>query len=194
MSAFEYVMVLVSIVVGLGVTHILGAVGTAIHRLRGTGEPIRLDLAYMTWIAFVFVWLVEFWWWEFKLADLVTEWTFAFYLFIVGYSVTLFLLAVVLVPRDMEGMRDSREHFLAIRGWFFGLLLLANAIDVADTFLKGADWGSRPVYVAYIALTVVVCLIGIRATSQRTQTAIALVLFGAQLIFPFTEMGVLGNW
>ena len=33
MDSFEYIMVLVSIVVGLGITHILSSIGSAIHRI-----------------------------------------------------------------------------------------------------------------------------------------------------------------
>lgn len=45
MSGFEYAMVLVSIIIGLGVTHILTSLGSAVHRLRGHGKPLRLELA-----------------------------------------------------------------------------------------------------------------------------------------------------
>ena len=61
---------------------------------------------------FLFIWLVSFWWWEFKFQDLDVEWSFGLYLFIVSYAMWLFVLAVVLVPDDMEGMRDSFEYFL----------------------------------------------------------------------------------
>lgn len=40
MGAFEFVMVLVSVAIGLGLAHILAALGTAVPRLRGHGPPI----------------------------------------------------------------------------------------------------------------------------------------------------------
>ena len=43
MDSFEYIMVLVSIVIGLGITHILSSIGSAIHRknygITGSVEP-----------------------------------------------------------------------------------------------------------------------------------------------------------
>ena len=63
MNAFDYAMVLISIIVGLGITHILSNLGTAVPRLRHHGPAIRLECNYLVWIAFVFSWLVNFWWW-----------------------------------------------------------------------------------------------------------------------------------
>ena len=70
MNAFDYAMALISIIVGLGITHILSNLGTAVHRLRHHGPAIRLESNYLAWIAFVFCWLVNFWWWEFKWSEL----------------------------------------------------------------------------------------------------------------------------
>ena len=73
MSTFEYAMVLISIIVGLGITHILSNLGTAVHRLRHHGPAIRLESNYLAWIAFVFSWLVNIWWWEFKWSELAAD-------------------------------------------------------------------------------------------------------------------------
>lgn len=50
MDQFEYVMALVSVVVGLGLTHILSALGAGVHRLRGHGAPIKLEPIYLLWV------------------------------------------------------------------------------------------------------------------------------------------------
>ena len=91
MGTFEYVMALVSIVVGLGLTHILKALGAAIHRLKKHDEPVRLEAVYLLWIAFVLIWLVSFWWWEFKFKTIDLQWTFESYLFVLFYAIVLFL-------------------------------------------------------------------------------------------------------
>lgn len=158
MSAFEYVMVLVSIVIGLAITHLLVAFSAAIHRLRGHGDPIRLEPVYLLWIGFVLIWLVSFWWWEFKLQDVGIQWSYGIYLFIVAYAVSLFLLAAILVPKGMEGVNDSYEFFMEGRKWYFGALLFVLGLDVMDTFLKGFDWGIRPaVLIQYVLIATAGC-------------------------------------
>ena len=104
MTAFEYVMVLVSIIIALAIAHLLTAISASIHRLRGQGERIELDAVYILWIGYVLIWLISFWWWEFKFQDVIAEWSYGLYLFIVIYSILLFMLAAVLVPHRMQGL------------------------------------------------------------------------------------------
>ncbi|MFO7587472.1 MAG: hypothetical protein R6X22_05310 [Gemmatimonadota bacterium] len=107
MGAFEYVTVLVSIVIGLAITHLLNALAAGVHRLRGHGEPLRLEAVYLLWVGTLLTWLVSFWWWEFKFQEIEPEWSFGLYLFVISYTVALFLLAAVLVPNRLAGVVDS---------------------------------------------------------------------------------------
>ncbi len=194
MGSFEYVMVLVSIVIGLGVTHILTALGSAVHRLRGHGPPIRLEATYLLWVGFVLIWLISFWWFEFKFQSIDIEWTFGLYVFVIFYAILLFLMAVVLVPYRMEGVTDSYEYFMAGRPWFFGALFLTNAVDVVDTFLKGADWGLRPIFLTQVAIWVLACVVGVLSERRSVQLGTAATVFTLQLVYAFQELGILGSW
>jgi hypothetical protein len=51
MGQFEYVMVLVSIIVGLGIAHILLGIGGIIDRLSRKDDRLELSLAHFTWLA-----------------------------------------------------------------------------------------------------------------------------------------------
>ena len=106
MGTFEYAMVLVSIIIGLALTHVLSALGAAVHRLRGHGDPIRLESVYLFWVGYVLIWLVSFWWWEFRFQALKVEWTYGLYLFLILYATILFLIIVILIPSRMVGIRE----------------------------------------------------------------------------------------
>ncbi|MGW8282088.1 MAG: hypothetical protein ACWGON_02205 [Gemmatimonadota bacterium] len=194
MSSFEYVMVLVSIVIGLAITHILTALASAIHRLQGHGEPLRLDPVYLLWIGYVLTWLVSFWWWEFKFQELADEWSFGLYLFIIMYAVSLFLLAAILVPHRMAGIRDSYQYFMEGRRWFFGASLVAIGMDVIDSFLKSAEWGMRPEFLVQTTFFASAAIVGIVSNRRSVQLGAAIVAFAVQLIYMFSEVGVLGSW
>ncbi len=194
MSSFEYVMVLVSIVVGLAITHVLSALAAAIHRVRGHGEPVRLDAVYLLWVAYVLTWLVSFWWFEFKFQEVHTEWSYGLYLFILVYAIGLYMLATILVPRGLNGVSDSYEYFMAGRKWFFGTFLALQAWDVADSFLKGAAWGARPAYFLVLGVYVSAGIAGMaskRRAVQRLAPASALTVY---VFFTFVDTGVLGAW
>jgi hypothetical protein len=194
MSAFEYAMVLISIVVGLAITHILAGLGSAVQRLRGGGPPIRLEGTYLSWVAVIFVWLVFFWWWEFKWSELAPEFGLGLFLFLVLYAVSLFLLSVVLVPHRLAGVADSWEYFLSIRPWFYGGLLLVNAIDLADSFMKGVAWGSRWSGLAYWAAVTSAGVIGLTTTRRAVHTGLAITLLIWNVLLTFYENAILGAW
>ncbi|MEQ9569627.1 MAG: hypothetical protein RLN75_05510 [Longimicrobiales bacterium] len=194
MSSFEYVMVLVSIVIGLAITHVLTAFAAAVHRLRGHGEPIRLEAVYLLWTGYVMTWLVSFWWWEFKYQELDIEWSYGLYLFIITYAVSLFLMAAVLVPKGMERVSDSYAFFMEGRKWFFGAHLFVISVDIVDTFLKGAEWGLRPSVLSQYAVVIVASIVGIVSERRRVQVGAATAAFASQLIYMFQDLGVLGSW
>lgn len=137
MDQFEYVMVLVSIIVGLGVAHLLLGIGGIIDRISGKKETLELSVAHAAWLVGVFGWLVLFWWWEFRFSTRVTEWTVHLYFFLVLYAVTLFLMCVVLVPRTWDGVSSLKDYFLRRRVWFYSLYLFGTLIDIGDSYLKG---------------------------------------------------------
>ncbi len=192
MDPFEYIMVLVSIIVGLGVTHILAAIGSAIHRIRGHGVHIRLELTYLCWVGTIFIWLITFWWWEFKFSKLDIEWTLGLYLFIIGYAVCLYLTSVVLVPSRMEGVDDSYEYFLKGRKWFFSLMTLVVLFDIVDTYLKGPNRILQINYVVQIFLLLALCVTGAFSKSRQLQLVTAVTFFLVQLVYLFVELRQLG--
>jgi hypothetical protein len=194
MSAFEYAMVLISIIIGLGVTHILSSLGTAVHRLRGHGKPLRLELNYLVWVGFIFSWLVQFWWWEFKWTTLGTDIDFRLYSFLVLYAVSLFMQAVILVPHHLAVVDDSWEYFLSIRPWFYGGLMALNVLDLTDTFMKGWDWGSRGSYMWFWLAVAACAAIGLLTTRRSVHLAMGLLLLAWTNALAFYEMFVLGRW
>lgn len=191
METFEYVMVLVSIIIGLALTHILTALGGAVQRLRGHGPPIRLEATYLLWVGFVLIWLVSFWWWEFRFQELQIEWTFGLYLFIILYAIWLFLLSVVLVPSGMEGLDESYGYLMSVRRWFFGALFGALVLDTVDTFVKGVDWGVRPIFLVQTAVLLGACVVGVTTENRRIQLGAVTVAFTMQVVYMFLELDIL---
>lgn len=138
MSLFEYVMIPPAIVLGLAMTHLLSGAGRVVHRLAGHGSPVTLDWIHLLWVAHIFGWMVLFWWFSFAWQT-SSEWSFAVFLFLVIYAVAMYLMCVVLVPWDLERVRDFASYFMTLRRWFFGGLIALILIDLIDTAAKGLD-------------------------------------------------------
>lgn len=194
MDRFEYVMVLVSIIVGLSIAHVLVGVGGVVDR-KASGPPLRLGAAHGAWLAFVFIWTIQFWWWEFRLSELVEEWTLGLYLFLVGYAVVLFLLAVILVPRTWEGVDDLDTYFLQRRVWFYWGLAIATVIDVIDGLFKGgaayvADTGAW-IRVLWI-VTAIACVVGLTSDKLRYHRLAGGASLASQILSGFEDLPTLG--
>lgn len=194
MGQFEYVMALISIVVGLGLTHILSALGVAIHRLRGHGPPIKPEPIYLIWVLTILMLLVSFWWWEFKLQETEIAWSFPVYLFLIAYAITFYLVAVILVPERMEGVEDSFAYFLSIRHWFLGMLLANQMIDIYDTALKGLAWLSRPSYLPQAAIYCAIYIAGMVTKRRPVHLALAIIYLTMNVIWILIDANVLGSW
>ena len=195
MDQFEYVMVLISIIIGLGIAHILLGIGGIIDRVTGRAESLELSLAHAAWLCACFGWMVLFWWWEYRFASRVADWTVGLYFFLVLYAVTLFLISVVLVPRTWDGVRSLKEYFLERRVWFYGLYLSANVLDVMDSYLKGGmSYLMEDVGVFGWGLTVVaipVCIIGIRTRNITFHNYVSVVFMLWQYLLGFGALPAL---
>lgn len=193
MSPFEYVMVLVSIVIGLAITHVLTAIAEGIHRLRGHGEPLRLDPVYLLWVGYILVWLVSFWWYEFNFQAFRDQWTFGLYLFVISFAILLFLLAAILVPHRLSGVQDSYRYFMEGRRWFFGANIVAVIFDVFDTLLKGAGYSALPAAMWSAPVYLLASFAGLLSNSRMAQLLAAAASFTLQMVYMFQQLGVLGG-
>jgi len=157
-------MVLTSIIIGLGITHILVGIGAVIERITGHGRRLRLSWAHGAWLGVLFVWMILFWWWQFRLLGLLKVWTLGHYFFIISYAVLLFLLAVILIPRDWAAIDSLDDYFLSKRRWFYAMFLMASAADLLDSFLKGG-WqyvlGTGVMALILSVTPVPVCIVGV---------------------------------
>lgn len=167
MTEFEYLAVLVSLILGLGITHLLSGVGRMIHR-RGL---YRLDAAHILWTAATF-WILILNWWVFFESRRFEEWSFSLFLIVIVWAVVFFLMAVVLFPPDMSEGEDYAVVFERNRTWFLGLFVASSLSDMALTASRG-DIFDPPVYLPFVLHLAVLGALGIVIKSRRYQVALA---------------------
>ena len=181
MHMFEYVIVLISIVIGLAVTHLMQGLAGLIQN----PSRIRIWWVHLVWVAYMVVSIVFWWWWEFNLQNIRT-WTFSLYLFVIFYAFYLYLICAVLFPLHLEGCEGYKDYFLARRRWFFGLLIGWSVIDVIDTWIKGPDYFAMAGRDAII-FNSVLALTGIIGIAVRRPIVQALLAVG-QLAYVLTGL------
>jgi hypothetical protein len=100
---------------------------------------VALYPVHVAWVLFILLYVIEFWWWEFRLTRL-EQWTFPVYLFVIFYAGVFVFLCALLFPDSLEDYKGFEDYFISRRRWFFGLLAATFELDLIDTRLKGVDY------------------------------------------------------
>jgi hypothetical protein len=126
MSPFEYVSVLISIILGLGIAVILTGLADIIKRW----QAVRIYWPYGVWILIVFVLHMQEWWITYSLRAEMT-WTLPLFLFIITYPIVLFVLAHLLFPQKWsKAGLDLRQHYFNNYRKYFGAAFLLLVISI----------------------------------------------------------------
>ena len=132
MSQFEYLSVLVSIIVGLALTQLLSGAARLIQLRR----RVRMHAPTLLWMATLFLVDVQVWWVAFE-RRATTEWQFFGFLLYLLIPVALFLLCYLVLPElGDEDAVDLRDNFDTNRGWFFGLLAGLCTVSLLEQGLR----------------------------------------------------------
>ncbi|HEX8392914.1 MAG TPA: hypothetical protein VF665_11200 [Longimicrobium sp.] len=147
----EYLSVLVSIVVGLGISHLLSGAGKLVVARR----RVRMYAPTLVGIVLVFLAHVQFWWGNLGYGSEVENNYFAFLLFLMN-PVLLYLLAVLVLPDfDTPGELSLRDHYRENRVWFYGLITALPALSALRNILvqgSPAMTPERPFELAFLLL------------------------------------------
>ena len=158
MGVFEYLGVLLSVIMGLGVTHLLGGLSKTIHH-RTT---VKLYWVHTLWALNILIYIVIIWWGMFWWSN-QQEWSFFQFLLLTLYAIVLFFAASLLFPWDLSENFDFERHFFETRPWFFSIHAVAWCIDIPETIFK-SDGGLRDLpdaYIVLIAPLLILSMIGI---------------------------------
>ncbi|SOD51074.1 hypothetical protein [Pseudoxanthomonas wuyuanensis] len=134
-TLYVHVRILLGMIVGLGLTHLLRNLAKIVERPKAR----RVYWVHLAWALFMFIYLLHFWWWEFRLAH-QAHWDFNLYFFVTLYALLLYLLCALIFPESVDDYQDYRDYFYTRRHWFFGLLAVMFVVDLGDTAIKGAGY------------------------------------------------------
>lgn len=175
MDAFSYLSVLLSIILGLGMTQVLTAAGRVIrgrHRVRIYWPPL-------VWSGVLLLVFVQAWWAMFGLR-LHTDWTFLTFVVVLAQTVTMYMMAAVVLPEEIgEDGVDLRVYYDEQRRWFFGFLLATLVVSVLKDVVVGGRLPNA-LNLAFHALLAAVCLAGLTSSRARVHQALAI---GSALLF-----------
>lgn len=183
---YAHVRVVISIIVGLCITTLLNGFARFVQHPKRE----KISTLHLGWAVTLLLWIIGFWWWEFRLS-LVPQWTFPAFFFIILYAIIFYLLSTLMFPSDLLDYSGYEDYFLSRRQWFFGLLGLSYLADIGDTAMKGSaymhSFGME--YPIRIAIHLAICVVGMlvrNVTVQRILLAIAFLYNLAIILLLYT--------
>jgi hypothetical protein len=126
MSPFEYVSVLISLILGLGITYIL----TGVAGLIKNWGKLKIFYPYLIWILLVFIMHIHEWWESYSLKS-IESWSLPMLLFTILYPIILFILANLLFPETWsEEKIDLKIFYFHVAPKFFFFISLLSLVAI----------------------------------------------------------------
>ena len=172
MDVFEFILVLVTVIVSLGIAELLGGV------VRVLRHELKPGYLHWLWVLLVFNMQVQWLWFSWNFRDR-GSWLFPEFMLLISPPILLYMSAAVLFPRTSVG-NDLDAHFFQRRRPFF-ILAIATVVlfGLSHRFLEDGDTVS---ITNAIRLLLIVMCVGLMLTTHRgVHWALALAILATQL-------------
>lgn len=177
MAAYEHVVVVMSIVLGLAVTQLLR--GAA--QLYRTRAKVKTYWLHWAWIALLICFSLLLWWtyWNYRN---ITQWDFFRFVLYLSPAIVFYFLASIAFPDPGDQVVNLKEYYYANRAGFFGTFalyaVLAGLTAVVVRGLRVFD-ASNLFRLSMLLLMIVV----MRSASERVHAAVFTVSAVLMLLF-----------
>jgi hypothetical protein len=168
MDSFRWIAVVLSMILGLGITRLLSSV-VEVFRSR---NQVELDWVPFVWAGCIFIWQLQFWWGIIELPSLLKAWSLGSFLTLVSLTLLLFVSAGLVLPPSMLEKNDSLKRAFDRDGRW--ALVSLSAYFAVALFADWMFWNVPPVssWGAFLAGLTILPLVCVWSRSRRVQEAI----------------------
>ena len=186
MTDFEFLSVLVSIVVGLALTRLLGGLGHAYHFRRVS----KMSPVHVAWTVTVFF-IIVLNWWVFLLWREFDAWTFTTYFLVIIWTTLMYMMAVALYPPRLAEDADYEKLFDDNRTW---LLLTYASFGATDLVIASIREGqlAETMLLVFVGHYIVLTLIGAIVRNRKFDLFLAWWIAGTLAVWSFGVRNTLG--
>ncbi len=129
MDAFEYFVVMSSLILGLGIAQILMGFSDLIAHYKS----VKFSVTHTIYAIVIFIIHIQDWWYSYQYSIQVKEWILVLAILLLSFHIVLFLQARVLFP---TGSRVQETDMVVYFGENWRLLYFLGAITVAISILQ----------------------------------------------------------
>jgi uncharacterized membrane protein len=186
MDSFNYLSVLVSIILGLGITQLLSSVARAVEH-RDTGSLYWPSIA---WFLVLLLGHIQTWWSFYGLST-HKDWNFIQFLFVLIQPIGLYLLSVLVLPSESAAIKDQKTWYGAHRRAFFYLLATFIIMSLLrDIVLSGRlPQTGNAVFQAFLFFGALVAAYNANERLHKSFALITLSAFVLYIALLFSRLG-----
>lgn len=175
--AYQHVVVVMSIVLGLAVTQLLRGIAQ-VYRARARVRPYWLHGA---WVALLLLFSLLLWWTYWNYRD-IAEWNFLLFVLYLSPTMIFSFATALAFPDPAEPARDMREYYFSNRVGIFGTLALYGVMaGVTAVVVRGLALLDLSNLVRLIL--VVLLVVAMRASSERVHVVVLCLCASLILVF-----------
>jgi hypothetical protein len=185
MDTFNYLSVLISIILGLGITQLLSALGRSLeYRDRD-----RLYWPSLVWFIVLLLAYIQTWWSFFGLKD-HASWDFLQFVFVLLQPIGLYLLSVLTLPSPGSDSTNQKMWYFANRRVFFVLLMLFLFFSLMrDLVLSGnLPEINNVIFHLLFFLSALIAVLTINERFHKVLALFAVSSFAAYIYFLFNHL------
>lgn len=172
-NPFEYVSILISIILGLGITQILSSFSDLLYHRK----KVKFYWPHGIWILFVLFLHIQDWFVTYQIKD-KAAWSLPELLFILLYPITLFIAAKMLLPTNEDEERFDMKVFYFSQ---FPMILLLICISILLSilfnlfFLDAALLEQIPLLI-FLTVTAIISVKKVKAESIHKLFALSILV------------------
>jgi hypothetical protein len=188
MNPFEYVSVLISIILGLGISQLVTGVADIVHQW----DRVKLYWPHMIWVGFIFFLHIQDWWTLYDLRNLST-WELHTFLFIILYPINLFIMARILFPfGSVSQDTDFKEfYFQNFRRIFVWAIILVGLSIADNLFISNLSLAEQPLQLLLFGFLLLITIKNYR--QEWIHKMIVILLSGLLLISMISHEWSIGS-
>ena len=182
---FEYLTVLVSIILALGMSEVM----ICWDRIIQHRDRIHFSWLHAFWTVFVLFMMIQFWWgfWNFRI---ITQWLLIDLLGIVTQTTLLVVGAILLIPSRhfTEEVNLEQIYFDNCRPFFLVYGVMMSGLIINDSFILGTGLYTRENAVRLVA-SIVGILMGF-CENRRIHQGFPIASIGLMAVFLLTDIEI----
>jgi hypothetical protein len=185
MGAFDYLVIVISLILGLTLANVLGGLARLIHA-RDRRAPFWPSVLWAIWLLGG---TIQHWWADYGLR--LVQFRFSSFVGMLLIPIELYLLSELVLPKGGDDEVDLASWFERNRRWFYGLLICVVASSYVEEYLVSGTFQKKPGDSAFLAFFALMSVVGFFVSNRRVQAAIAtlaVVLLGFYIALLFMTL------